>query len=200
MGENVVSDSIKRNDYSNAQVEEIFSENSRRQTKNRGRGDENKIQNPQPPIKKRRYQFFKRKSCIKRPDPITERVPDEPRMKSLVQECEQHQDNELDTNDCNASPSSNPNLQLFSIFSNQRKGAMNLSSKADNSSPCKGKTLTRKPGIRTKIKNSPPNNSKIINHFKPASRISETSNESEVEARGEGGSEISSVDSVDQSS
>ena len=63
---------------------------------NRGRGDENKIQIPQPPIKRRRYQFFKRKSCIKRPDPITERVPDEPRMKSLVQECEQHQGNELD--------------------------------------------------------------------------------------------------------
>ena len=69
---------------------------------NRGRGDENKIQIPQPPLKRRRYQFFKRKSCIKRPDPITERVPDEPRMKSLVQECEQHQDNELDTNDSNA--------------------------------------------------------------------------------------------------
>ena len=92
---------------------------------------------------------------------------------------------DLDTNESNASLSSNPNLQLFSIFSNPRKGATNLSSKADNSSPCKGKTLTRKPGIRTKIKNSPPNNSKITNHFKPASRISETSNESEVEARGE---------------
>ena len=60
----------------------------------------------------------------------------------------------------------------------------------------KGKN--RKPGIR--IKNSPPIKSKITNHFKPASRLSEASNELEVEARGEQGSETSSVYSVDQSS
>ena len=197
MGENVVSDSIPRNDYSNAQVEEIFSENNRRQTKNRGRGDETNIQIPHPPIKRRRYQFFSRKSSIKRPDPNNERVPDEQRKKSLVKEGDQQQHTELDTNDSNASASSNPNLQYFSIFSKPGKGAKNLLSKADNSIPPKGKH--RKPGIR--IKNSPPTKeSKITNHFKPASRLSEASNELEVEAGGEQGSETSSVDSVDQSS
>ena len=39
MGENVVVDTIKNNEYSNGQVEDLISENNRRQLKNRGRDD-----------------------------------------------------------------------------------------------------------------------------------------------------------------
>ena len=63
MGEKVVVDTIKTNEYSNVQVEDLISENKRRQIKNRGRedmGDANNIQIPQHPPKKRRDQLMKR--------------------------------------------------------------------------------------------------------------------------------------------
>ena len=65
MGEKVVVDTIKTNEYSNVQVEDLIFENTRRQIKNRGRddrGDDSNIQIPHHPPKRRRYQLIKRKS------------------------------------------------------------------------------------------------------------------------------------------
>ena len=65
MGEKVVVDTIKTNDYSNVQVEDLICENTRRQIKNRGRddrGDDSNTQIPHHLPKRRKYQYIKRKS------------------------------------------------------------------------------------------------------------------------------------------
>ena len=112
-------------------------------------------------------------------------------MLSTVNEGEQ-KDTEPDIIDSKSSESSNQNLKLFSIFSKKRNGENHLSSKASISIQSKGKYRT--PG-RKIIRN--PTHPLITNHFKPASRKSEASNEPGDVDRGGERSEISSVFSVD---
>ena len=189
MGENVVVDTIKNNEYSNGQVEDLISENNRRQLKNRGRedrGDDTNIHIPQHPPKRRKYQFTKRKSCNDSFVPKRE----ESSMLSTVRDGEQ-KDTELDNIDSKSSDSSNKNLKFFSIFS-KRNGEDHLSSKAKSSIQSKGKPRTP----RRKVNCNPPH-PLITNHFKPASKESETPNEPRDVDRGGEGNGVSSVHSVD---
>ena len=127
MGENVVVDTIKNNEYSNGQVEDLISENNRRQLKNRGRDDrgDSSIQIPHQLPKRRRYQFSKRKSSNDSSVPKRE----ESSVLSKASESEQ-KGTGLDIIDSQSSDSSNQNLKFFTIFSKQRNGENNLSSKA----------------------------------------------------------------------
>ena len=188
MGEKVVVDTIRRDEYSNVQVEDIISDNNRRELKNRGRGDDNSIQIPHHPPKRRKFQFIKRKSSKESSVPKKEKGLDE---SSTVTESERN-DTKLDIVDSKSRESSNQNLKVFSIFSKQRNGDNHLSSKAKSSIQSKGKPRTPRRNI-----NSNPTHPLITRHFKPASRKSEASNEPGDVARGGERSEISSVYSVD---
>ena len=191
MGEKVVVDTIKTNEYSNVQVEDLISENKRRQIKNRGRedmGDANNIQIPHHPPKRRK--FMKRKSSNESSVPKQDKGLDE---SSKVSESEP-KDTKLDIIDSKSSASSNLNLKFFSIFSNQRNGDTRLSSEARTSIPSKGKH--RMPGTKIRNQPTPP---LITSHFKPASKKSERSNEpGDVSGGGERseGSSVLSVDTV----
>ena len=81
---------------------------------------------------------------------------------------------------------------VFSIFSKKRNGDSHLSSEARTSIPSKGKPRTP----RRKVNCNPPH-PLITNHFKPASKESETPNEPGDVDRGGEGNESSSVHSVD---
>ena len=186
----MVVDTIRNIEYSNVQVEYLISENNRRQLKNRGRddrGEDNNIQIPQHPPKRRKYQFTKRKSYKDSSVP----KEDESSMSSTVSESEQ-KDTELDIIDSKSCESSNQNLKLYAIFSKQRNGEICLSSKARTSIQSKGKY--RKPG---RIIRSNPSPTLITSHFKPASKESKISNEPGDENRGGERSESSSVHSAD---
>ena len=116
---------------------------------------------------------------------------DESRVLSTAKESEQ-KDTELDNIDSQSSKSSNQNLKVFSIFSKQRNGDHHLLSKARSSIQRKGKNRT--PGRIFRSNPTPP---LITNHFKPASKKSEISNEPGDVIRGGERREISSVHSVD---
>ena len=94
--------------------------------------------------------------------------------------------------DSQSSDSSNQNLKFFTIFSKQRNGENNLSSKAKVSIQSKGKS--RMPG---RISKSNPTHPLITRHFKPASKKSEASNEPGDENGGGQEIGISSAYSVD---
>ena len=190
MGENVVVDTIKNNEYSNGQVEDLISENNRRQLKNRGRddrGDDCNIQIPNHPSKRRKYHISKRKSSNDSSVPKRE----EPSVLRKVPGGEQ-KDTELDIIDSQSSKPSNQNLKFFKIFSNKRNGENNLSSKAKVSIQSKGKHRTPRG-----ISKSKPTHPLITSHFKPASRKSEASNEPGDVTGGGQGTEVSSALSVD---
>ena len=192
MGENVVVDTIKNNEYSNGRVEDLISENNRRQLKNRGRddrGDDSNIQIPNHPPKRRKYHISKRKSSNDSSVPKRE----EPSVLRKVPGGEQ-KDTGLDIIDSQSSEPPNENLKFFTIFSKQRNGERHLSSKAKVSIQSKGKPRT--PG---RIIKSNPTHPLITSHFKPASKKSEISNEpGDVTGGGQenGTSSAHSVDSV----
>ena len=190
MGENVVVDTIRTNEYTNVQVEDLITENNRRQLKNCGRedrGDDLNIQIPHHPPKRRKCQFTKRNSSNDSSVP----KKDESIVLSTVTKSEQI-DTKLDIIDSKSSESSNRNLKFFTIFSKQRNGDTHLSSKARTSIQSKRKSRT--PGRNIKINPLPP---LIASHFKPASNKSEISNEPGDEDRGGERSEGSSVHSAD---
>ena len=112
-------------------------------------------------------------------------------MLSKASESER-KDTGLDIIDSQTSESSNQNLKFFTIFSKQRNGDNNLSSKAKVSIQSKGKTRT--PG---RIIKSNPTHPLITRHFKPASKKSEASNEPGDENGGGQEIGISSAYSVD---
>ena len=185
MGDRVVSDTIKADDYSQGQVEEMISDNNRRQNKTRGRGlgEDNNIPAPQPPFKRRKFQNAKRRTCSSKPDPDNDQLnaPNALGQASLAKNSEQ-QSNELDIVDSQTSPSSNLNLP-FPIFTRLQNGEATLSSKAKSSVSKTNKF--RKPG--KKLRGSlPPSNNLITNHFKPIARSSDVPNETETNVLGVG--------------
>ena len=171
MGDRVVSDTIKADDYSQGQVEEIISDNNRRQNKTRGRGmgDDTNICAPQPPLKRRKFQYAKRKTSTSKPDSDNDQsnVPGAPGQASLVKNSEQQYD-ELDIVDSQTSPSSNLNLTfpIFPIFTRMQNGETPLSSKEKSSFT---KSKIRKPGKKLKGYLPPPPNNIITNHIEPIS-------------------------------
>ena len=182
LGDRVVSDTIKPNDYSQGQVEDIISDNNRRQNKARGRGmgDDTNIPAPQPPLKRRRFQFAKRKTCTSIPDSDNDNsnVPAALGQASLDKNSEQKY-NELNNIDSRTSESSS-NLNLtFPIFSRLKNGETSLSSKEKSSIT---KIKNRKPGKKLKgcTPPLPPTPKNLItSHFKPIASNSDVSDETE---------------------
>ena len=111
-------DTIKNNKYSNGQVEDLISENNRRQQKNRGRDDrgDSNIQIPHQPPKRRKYQFSKRKSSNDSSVPKR----DESSVLGKASKIEQ-KDTGLNIINSQSSESSTQNLKFFTIFSKLRK-------------------------------------------------------------------------------
>ena len=162
---------------------EIISDNNRRQNKTRGRGmgDDTNIRAPQPPLKRRRFQYAKRKTYTSKPDSDNDQsnVPGAPGQASLVKNSEQQYD-ELDIVDSQTSPSSNLNL-TFPIFTRMQNGATPLSSKEKSSVS----RIIRKPRKNLKGSPLPPTPSNLItNHFKPTARNSDIPNETESNVQG----------------
>ena len=139
---------------------------------------------PKPPLKRRRFQYVKRKTCTPKPDSHNDQsnVPGALGQASLAKNSEQ-QSNELDIVDSQTSSSSNLNLS-FPIFTRLQNGETTLSSK-EKSSVSKT-NIIRKP--RKKLKGSlpPSSNNLITSHFKPIARSSDVPNETETNVLGVG--------------
>ena len=143
-------------------------------------GDDNNIPapHPQPPLKRRKFQYAKRKTSTSKPDSDNDQsnVPGAPGQASLVKNSEQQYD-ELDIVDSQTSPSSNLNL-TFPIFTRMQNGETPLSSKEKSSFT---KSKIRKPGKKLKGSLPPTPNNLITSHFKPiASSSSDVPDETEI--------------------
>ena len=196
MGQRVVADSLNNNDYSNEEVEQIFENDVRRTRKSRGRGENDNIQStPQnPPSKRVKIQ-------AKRTQSHTKFIPKErlelanvgPRSKGTVQLARQNS-MELDHSEHNSCTSSDSNLKMFSIFSNN--GRRNLLSETETSSH--KRENARKPGRQRKAQITPPplNNYRITDLFKPKPRTNANSNRPNEPGVEEGKSEKRDASSV----